>query len=122
LQLDSATFRALEESLLAPDVRASQQALTALIADEFIEFGVSGRVFGKADVLAAADHLPDVETPLGDFAVQPLSESAVLVTYRSVTRAGDGSTSAALRSSVWVRSGDRWLLRFHQGTPESTSR
>jgi ribonuclease HI len=37
-----------------------------------------------------------------------------LVTYR-VERVEDGSTT--LRSSIWAREGDRWRMRFHQGTP-----
>lgn len=37
-------LRALEEALLQPDVRKSEE-LVALLADEFIEFGSSGRVY-----------------------------------------------------------------------------
>jgi len=116
LQLDLDSFRSLEESLLAPGIRASRQLLDELITDDFVEFGVSGRVFDKLDVLEAADRLPDIETPLADFAVEALSDSVVLVTYRSVTRLDGGGSSTALRSSIWVRTGDRWRLRFHQGT------
>ena len=81
MQLDLDSFRNLEESLLAPGIRASRQRLNELIADDFVEYGVSGRVFGKLDVLEAADRLPDVETPLTDFAVEALSDSVSLVTH-----------------------------------------
>jgi ribonuclease HI len=40
---------------------------------------------------------------------------ALLLVWRSVQAGGD----ATLRSSLWVRSGERWLQRFHQGTPEA---
>jgi len=120
LQLDLDSFRSLEESLLAPGIRESRQRLDELIADDFVEFGVSGRVSHKLDVLQAADRLPDIETPLADFAVEALSDSVALVTYSSVTRLADGGSRTALRSSIWVRSGDRWRLRFHQGTPAAT--
>jgi hypothetical protein len=42
----------LEARLLSPEVRANEAALTALLADDFVEFGVSGNVWKKADVIA----------------------------------------------------------------------
>ena len=111
-------FRMLEESLLRPDVRRSAEELDALIADDFVEFGASGRVFSKQDVLeaAAADELPDVRLPLSSCAVKMLSEWVALLTYRSVTSGPKGAIASAIRSSVWVHDGRRWRLRFHQGT------
>ncbi|MHB0981085.1 MAG: DUF4440 domain-containing protein [Thermoleophilia bacterium] len=53
-QPDDASFRALEEALLDPAVRQFQARLSELTADDFVEFGSSGRVFGKSDVLDAA--------------------------------------------------------------------
>ncbi len=117
--LDNESARALEESLLDPSVRASAQRMDALIADDFIEFGSSGRVFSKRDVLDSASSLPDVVTPLVDLEATVLGRGIVLVTYRSATRNINGLTHRALRSAVWVYRNDRWQLRFHQGTPVS---
>ncbi len=50
------------------------------------------------------------------FAAAPLGDDAVLVTYRSVARAPGVSARSASRSSVWIRHGDDWRIRFHQGT------
>jgi len=116
VQPDIAVFRELEESLLRPEVRRSPKLLARLIADDFVEFGSSGRVFGKADVLASAGILPDVVIPLADFAIQVHSPDLVHVTYRSTTRLPGGAAVEALRSSQWVRRDDRWQLAFHQGT------
>jgi hypothetical protein len=44
-------FRKLEERLLRPDVRSSAEQLDKLLADEFIEFGSSGRVFNKEQII-----------------------------------------------------------------------
>jgi len=117
--LDIESARALEESLLDPSVRQSPRRLASLIADDFLEFGASGRIFGKQDVLDAAESLPDVSTPLTDFHVTGLGENVALVTYRSVTRDADDSMHSALRSSIWVHADGRWQMRFHQGTPAS---
>lgn len=113
-------FRQLEESLLAEDVRRSPEMLASMIADDFVEFGVSGGVFGKQDVLEAADGLPVIDLPLSDLAVRRLSPSTVQVTYRSLTRLPGGGERAALRCSIWTSCENRWQLAFHQGTPLGT--
>jgi hypothetical protein len=40
-------IRHLEEQLLRPDVRKSASDVEALLAEEFIEFGSSGRMFNR---------------------------------------------------------------------------
>jgi hypothetical protein len=58
-----------------------------------------------------------------DFRVVELSGNVVLATYR-VSRFDTSFESIAhsLRSSVWRRSGDRWKIVFHQGTPTTASK
>jgi hypothetical protein len=109
-------LRALEERFLEPATRASAAALEALLAGEFREFGASGRIWSRADVLKA---LPK-ESPVGactmsDFNVQPLDERHVLVTYALTIPGPPQRTS--LRSSVWRHSDAGWQMLFHQGTP-----
>lgn len=119
---DVEDLRSLEEDLLRPEVRRSPRRLDALIADGFREFGSSGRVFDKAEVMEAAERLPDVRLPLADFRAEAVSVSVALVTYRSATRRAGGDEKHALRSSLWVRSDDGgWRLVFHQGTPAASA-
>ena len=59
-----------------------------------------------------------MERSMRDFTTRLLSESVVLVTYRSVLRDPvRGKEWHALRSSVWKRIDGRWQIIFHQGTP-----
>jgi ribonuclease HI len=55
----------------------------------------------------AAPSTVDIEA----FAVEPLADGVVLATYET------GGALPARRCSIWVRYGDRWRIRFHQGTP-----
>jgi hypothetical protein len=120
--LGSAVFLGLERALMRPDVRASREAVVALLADDFLEFGRSGGVYDKGAVLdalaregtAPAPPLPEVL----DFAARRLAPGIVLVTYRSL-RIADGTSQATWRSSIWRRSGAAWQMVFHQGTPAS---
>jgi hypothetical protein len=115
----TAHLQELEQRLLDPAVRNDAVQLDALIADDFREFGSSGRSYSKADILAhLSDESPDAfSLSLGEFAVQLLAPTIALATYRSMRRDhATGETTHALRSSLWGLQGETWQMRFHQGT------
>lgn len=111
------TLRRLELALQSASVRSSAEQLDALIAEDFREFGSSGRVYDKADVISA---LLDTESndpaEMQDFLVNALSDTIVLATYTSVRPSSLGKTKTR-RSSLWRLSGRNWQMVFHQGTP-----
>ena len=100
----------LELLLLEPAVRNDPERLLALLHADFSEHGASGRVWTRRSVAAATagTSAPIVAT---DVVARRLGVDAVLVTYRS-----NAEGRRALRSSTWVREGERWQLLFHQGT------
>ncbi len=114
---DAADLAALEESLWRPATRFDPVHLESVLADDFDEFGASGRLWTRDAALAMEAAPFGTELPLPDLRVRPLGEGAALLTYRSVTRWPDGARRSANRSSVWTRVDGRWRLRFHQGTP-----
>ncbi|NWJ26108.1 DUF4440 domain-containing protein [Rhizobium sp. RM] len=119
---DIEMFFSLETSLHRPKVRSSPQAVSDLLADDFVEFGKSGRVYDKQITIEAlAQEEGSVSTPpleVADFTAKPLSEDVVLVTYKSIRPlAQDQQSNEALRSSIWKRIDGRWQMIFHQGTP-----
>lgn len=101
-------IRELEEQLVTPAVRSSADTLDRLVSDEFVEFGSSGRVYTKHDVIAQMLAAPSLSVAVADFRVLALSPDVALATYR---------TRGSLRSSVWRREGKDWRIVFHQGTP-----
>ena len=115
MQVESAEaslIRELEQRLLQPDVRASEAALGALLADDFVEFGSSGTVYDKRSIIAALlREEPDgAPRTMRDFAARRLTTDVILVTYRIVE-------SRTLRSSIWRAADGRWQMVFHQGAP-----
>ena len=104
-RLESAVARR-DAALLEGDTRT----LSELIADDFLEFGASGRTLTAAEVRNALAAEPARDVPMEDFAVARLGAGAALVTYRS------RDPRHARRSSIWVRRNGRWVMRFHQGT------
>ena len=101
-------IRELEDQLANPAVRASVDALERLVSDDFVEFGSSGRVYTKRDVIDQMLAKPGISVSVADFRVSVLSPDVALATYR---------TQGSLRSSIWRREGEHWRIVFHQGTP-----
>lgn len=87
--------------------------LGALVADDFLEFGRSGRVYDAASIraLLAAGKPSELAFEPRSFTVDLLAPDVALVTYEI------GMPARTNRASVWVRRDGRWLIRFHQGTP-----
>jgi len=101
-------IRELEERLMMPSVRASAEALDRLISDQFVEFGSSGQVYGKAEVIAFLLAAPRVTSSITAFRVLAVSADVALATY---------CTERSVRSSLWRREENAWRIVFHQGTP-----
>jgi glyoxylase I family protein len=107
----------LEQQLLQPSTRRNAAALTSLLAEDFREFGSSGRIYTRQQIIdALADESPRNIT-LSDPLCQQLTECAVLLTYRSTRTSTLNVASDALRSSLWIYRDQRWQMLFHQGTP-----
>ncbi|KTD56677.1 GNAT family acetyltransferase [Legionella santicrucis] len=105
----SKSIEAMERSLLDSSVRQSTEQLSKLIADDFLEFGTSGKIYNKQDCIK-----PDETSRkfvVSDFKIKELSKDVTLATYKTTE---DGI--ASLRSSIWQRYGDEWKMIFHQGT------
>jgi len=119
---EAALLRDLEEELLKPEVRRSADQVGRLLADDFVEFGSSRRVFDRAEIIAALQHEapdPAIRISLTDFSARQLAPGVILVTYRTV-RSGPGAPAGTkLRSSIWKLLAGRWQMVFHQGTPGS---
>ena len=109
----------LEMMLLDPDVRRDIKRVAALLAEDFVEFGSSGRVWTRDAILQLLASESYAQLILEDFACRMLSADVALVTYRSERSRldGGGLPAEALRSSLWVRRQGKWKMSFHQGTP-----
>ncbi|BCW81575.1 ribonuclease HI family protein [Arthrobacter sp. NicSoilC5] len=104
----------LERELLGPLVRGDIGRTAVLLHPDFMEIGSSGRVWTRDAMMMALEEDPGERTDIEILGAERIGTSAVLLTYRSFARSG-----TTLRSSLWVLDGDRWRLRFHQGTPEA---
>ena len=118
-------LRRLEEELLKPEVRRSPDQVGDLLSDDFVEFGSSGRVFNKQQVIESLEQEgppdPTIRLSVLDFVARRLASDVILVTYRIIQEGGPGTRQESrLRSSIWkLIAGRRWQMVFHQGTPST---
>ncbi len=112
--------------LFDPSVRRDSATVAQLLTDDFREFGSSGRIYTKLDILAELSTEQPAMITLSDFTCDLVAPSVALVTYKSFATLDSRSGSQALRSSLWVlkpgenrygvaREGS-WQMQFHQGT------
>ncbi|MGB8818628.1 MAG: nuclear transport factor 2 family protein [Rhizobiaceae bacterium] len=121
-KIDLQQLRALEESLWRRETRCDLAYQEAVFAADLTEYGRSGRIYSRAELLLGADHVWDIggAPPISGFFARLLCVDIAQVTYTSrVIR--NGIAEHANRSSIWSRGGKLgWQLRFHQGTPTAT--
>ena len=116
---DLADIQALEEALHRPEVRRSRDAVEALLAEGFVEFGASGTVYSRTEIvelLIQEDGNDNDRLRTTNYTLTSISHDAVLLTYESERTQNDGSRRHVLRSSIWKLIGDRWQMLFHRGT------
>ncbi len=113
---DRETLARLEEDLWREETRFDRGYMRAVLATDFFEYGQSGRFYRRADTLGAARQAIHAVLPLPDLHVRLLHRDVAQVTYNSAVTS-DGVVLHGRRSSIWSRTPDGWVLRFHQGTP-----
>ena len=111
------TLQALEESMWRDETRFDRAYMNAVLHEDFTEVGRSGRVFSRDEVLDMPPVQIRVEIPRETFSVVEIAPAVALVSYETVP--SDSRHGAAHRGSMWISDGERWLLRYHQGTPSA---
>jgi hypothetical protein len=124
----AAFLEGLEEFLFDPIERREVASVSALLAEDFREFGSSGRVYTKLDILSELSTEQPAMVTITEFTCDLVSPGVALVTYKSLTTHESRAQTRELRSSIWaqrpvqpyatpgVGREMRWQMIFHQGT------
>ena len=101
----------LELELIDPETRKNSARLHQLISDEFEEYGSSGRIYRKLEMISLLANEKTVDYSLCNFIFKSLANDCILVKYRSQL-----NNVISLRSSIWVNSKGNWQMLHHQAT------
>ena len=118
MSIDKSTIEELtrlEESLWLRATRFDESYMRTVLAEDFFEFGRSGKTYNIEECLSAPDEEINAVLPLRSLAFHEVAQGVIQLTY--ISEVTYGSTEYANRSSIWVQLADGWKLKFHQGTP-----
>ena len=108
----------LETALHQSAVRQDPAQLLHLLAEDFFEFGVGGKIWTRQAVIDALQTESFSPRQIRDFRLTQLAQDAALVTYYGYREAtAVRPEGRSLRSSIWKYRDGRWQMQFHQGTP-----
>ncbi len=110
---------ALENSLLQPEVRKSAEKIAGLLADDFIEFCSSGKVYKyeRGDFFADGTNIDALKWEIEDFSVDLIANDIILAKYKVIKYSElEENKKYSLRSSIWKCTNSEWKMIFHQGT------
>lgn len=110
---------ALECKLHDPETRKNPDLLESLLGQNFFEFGSSGKIITRKEVLESLPIEKLRKIIATDFEAVQLAENVVLLTYKTNITSPSGKSTHALRSSIWNKRKSNWEMTFHQATPFS---
>lgn len=111
-----AELKELELSLLQAGVRTSTR-VAELLAEDFVEFGSSGKIYNKDQSIASLQAETGGEFTITQFCAKMLAPDLALLTYHAHRHSKPPVHT--LRSSIWQKRAGHWKIIFHQGTPRA---
>lgn len=107
-----------ENSLLASATRCSCHHLNKLLADNFVEFGSSGNIYYKQDILARLPHENNCTFIMENSLLRQIDNHTFLLTYKAKKIHSDGKMLAnRLEAKVVI---EDWRLHYNDVRPHSS--
>lgn len=100
-------------------VRQNPDEVVRLIHPSFREVGKSGATYDYQSIveMMSSERAIDGYIHAQDFECIQLEPSIQLLLYKSALVEGAGKVSHySKRSSIWAFTGERWQMKYHQGT------
>jgi len=116
--IDVAEVLQLERELQTAECRHDRARVSALLAEDFIEVGASGRVWDRSSTLEllGAESENDAVIEVSHLTGRVIGDGFVMAHWDS-----DRRGRRARRTSLWRRESGGWRVLHHQGTPLSES-
>ncbi len=115
------TLIAAEKSLPEAQFKKDGDTLKRLLADDYSQVSIDGKLRNREEIIGMMTEFTLKQFRQYDFKVLPVSDNVAIVTYDAIMEVAlDDEEFQIPRyqhlSSVWVKQGDQWRLRFQQAT------
>lgn len=110
---------ALENQLADAQKKHDRDFYTHTLTADFVSIGTDGKTHPLAEILSDLPSTDLAENRLYDIQVLPLNDAAAVVTYDVIVRMvhyDDETPRYQHISSIWVKQGSDWKLKFQQAT------
>jgi hypothetical protein len=110
----------LEKAFSEAQMHHDRETYKKSLTDDFISIGTDGKIHSREELLGDLSSTQLAEYRLYNVQVVPLNEGAAVVTYDAIVRMvhyDDETPRYQHISSVWVKQGEDWKLKFQQATP-----
>jgi len=114
----------LQKSAATAQTRKDADFFRRTLADDYLSIGSGGDSGHKADMVEGISDSDVIDIQLYNFKFVPIDENSAILAYDSVIhrpRHNVGARRYQHVSSVWVKQGDNWKLKFQQATPNEWS-
>jgi len=114
----------LQKSAATAQTRKDSDFFRRTLADDYLSIGSGGDSGHKADMVEGISDSDVIDIQLYNFKFVPIDENSAILAYDSVIhrpRHNVGARRYQHVSSVWVKQGDNWKLKFQQATPNEWS-
>jgi len=112
----------LEKALSEAQKKHDRDFYKRTLTDDFISIGTDGKVHPKDEILGDFASTELAEYRPYNIQVVQLNDNAAIVTYDVIVRMvhyDDETPRYQHVSSIWVKQGDQWRLKFQQATAAS---
>lgn len=115
------TLIAAEKSLPEAQLKKDGEALKRLLADDYSQVSIDGKLRGREEIIGMMTEFTLKQFRQYDFKVLPVSDSVAIVTYDAIMEVAVEDDEIQIpryqhMSSVWVKQGGAWKLKFQQAT------
>jgi hypothetical protein len=115
------TLVSSEKTLIDAKKKDDAALLKRIVTEDFSLVGVDGRLLQQQEALGDLGDAELIELTPYDIKVVAAGEGAAIVTYDSIVRKKPEEDQGPPPryqhfTSVWVKQGDVWKLKFHQAT------
>lgn len=127
-QAETKPLTPLEQSLIAAEksipeaqMKKDSDALKRILADDFSQVSIDGKLRDRDEIIGMMSEITIKQFRQYDFKVVPVSDNVAIVTYDAILQVTVEDDEIQIPryqhlSSVWVKQGDQWKLKFQQAT------